>query len=104
MEDTPGVEISKYFQEAHNFIEEGRAKNCKVLVHCEGGISRSPTIVIAYLMRYNGMTLKDALEHVSQKRPIISPNMGFMNELKKYEQCLEEEGKLKKRESIGCDQ
>lgn len=88
MEDVPGIEISKYFKEAHEFIEDARAKNCKILVHCEGGISRSPTIVISYLMKYNRMTLKEAMEHVSQQRPIICPNMGFMSELKKFEECL----------------
>jgi len=88
MEDIPEFEISKYFDEAHEFIEEARAKNCKILVHCEGGISRSPTIVISYLMKYNSMTLTEAMEHVSQKRPIICPNMGFMNELRKFEATL----------------
>jgi len=91
MEDISDVEISKYFQEAHDFIEEARANDCKILVHCEGGISRSPTIVIAYLMKYHKMTLKEAMEHVSEKRPIISPNLGFMNELRKFEAALLQE-------------
>jgi len=91
LEDASYVEISNFFNEAHAFIEVARSKNCKVLVHCEGGISRSPTIVISYLMKYHNMTLKQAMEHVSEKRPIISPNMGFMNELRKFEAMLQQE-------------
>jgi len=91
LEDMSEADISTYFNEAHEFIEEARVKHSKVLVHCEGGISRSPTIVIAYLMKYHNMPLKEALLHVSSRRPIISPNMGFMNELRKYEACLQQE-------------
>jgi len=88
MEDNTSVQISQYFNEAHEFIEQARVKKCKVLVHCEGGISRSPTIVISYLMKYCNMTLREATEHVSTRRPMICPNLGFVNELRKFEGSL----------------
>ena len=39
--------ISKFFDETYNFIENGET----VFVHCSAGVSRSATLLIAYLMR-----------------------------------------------------
>jgi protein-tyrosine phosphatase len=62
--------------------EQVRKENKKVVVHCEVGMSRSPTIVISYLMKYQNMTLREAYNHVKKRRPIVSPNMGMYGELK----------------------
>lgn len=42
------------------------------------GISRSATIVIAYLIKSNLIGAKEALDYVEKKRPIIFPNNGFL--------------------------
>jgi protein-tyrosine phosphatase len=47
-----------------------------VLCHCLVGMSRSVTVVIAYLMLMKGMTLRDAAGLVKDKRPIAYPNLG----------------------------
>ena len=57
-------------------------------VHCEMGISRSATIVIAYLMNKRKMTLFDAYRYVLERRPVIRPNSSFMKQLKDYEKRL----------------
>lgn len=51
------------------------------MVHCFAGVSRSATIVIAFLMQECGMSLKDAYNHVKQKRYFIHPNDGFKRQL-----------------------
>ncbi|EGD87880.2 hypothetical protein H113_04388 [Trichophyton rubrum MR1459] len=56
-----------------------------VLVHCEGGVSRSPTMVIAYLMRKYGKSRDAVLAEVKGKRK-IRPNPGFMDQLEVWEQ------------------
>lgn len=54
----------------------------KILVHCLAGISRSPMVVAAYLMKQKGMTLKEALGQIIRARPQVSPNAGFLQQLK----------------------
>jgi atypical dual specificity phosphatase len=60
----------------------------KILVHCYAGISRSPTVVAAYLMKRKGMTLKAALGQIIRVRSQISPNAGFLQQLKEMEMEL----------------
>ena len=38
-----------------------------VLVHCEAGISRSTTVVLAYLIKHKNYTLKDAYIHTKSQ-------------------------------------
>jgi len=58
------------------------------LVHCAAGISRSSTIVIAYLMQAMQFSLTEAFKYVREKRPIISPNDGFSRQLQVYQDIL----------------
>lgn len=60
----------------------------RILVHCQAGISRSPMVVTAYLMKRKGMTLKAALGQIIHVRPQIRPNAGFLQQLKEMEMQL----------------
>lgn len=64
--------------ECVDFIDQRRQATERVLVHCVAGISRSATISIAYTMKL----------FVKQKRPEISPNLGFMGQLLEYQRAL----------------
>ena len=55
-----------------------------VQVHCFMGISRSTTVVVAYLIATTQMTPRDALAAVRSKRTIVRPNRGFMSQLEAY--------------------
>lgn len=48
------------------------------------GISRSSTIVMAYLIATTKMTPHEALATVRSKRAIVRPNRGFMSQLQEY--------------------
>lgn len=48
--DNSAQEIKKFFAESIDFIHDARLNNGNVLVHCLAGISRSTTLVIAYIM------------------------------------------------------
>lgn len=51
------------------------------LVHCAAGISRSASLVIAYLMYRYGLRAVEARERLVAVRPRISPNSGFWDQL-----------------------
>ena len=72
-------DIKKYFDETNEFIDQVKQQNGKVLVHCQAGISRSPTIVIAYLMKMNNISYDIAFQTLKSKREIISPNISFIS-------------------------
>ena len=76
--------IIQYFKECFSFIEG----NDKIFIHCAAGMSRSPTIVIAYLMWKKHIFLDEAIKIVREKRPLISPNSNFMNQLKIFQELL----------------
>nr|XP_020442207.1 dual specificity protein phosphatase 5 [Monopterus albus] len=85
VEDSHMADISSHFQEAIEFIDHVRQSGGKVLVHCEAGISRSPTICMAYIMRTQQVQLDAAFEIIKQRRSIISPNFSFMGQLLQFE-------------------
>ena len=86
VDDFEDVNIIKYFKECIDFIE----KSDKVFVHCMCGISRSPSIVIAYLMWKTHCSYFDAYFFVKNRRPFIGPNNGFIKQLQIFENLLKE--------------
>lgn len=89
-EDSASFNLLKHFDEALEFMTEHMKKG-SVYVHCFAGISRSATIVIAYLMKENGWPMEAAFKFVIKKRNIISPNPGFERQLETFEKKLTRE-------------
>lgn len=54
-----------------SIINDSVSSKDTVYVHCKNGHGRSPSLVIAYLMRFRGMTYEDAHSLVKEKRPEI---------------------------------
>ncbi|XP_016883144.1 dual specificity protein phosphatase 15 isoform X2 [Homo sapiens] len=82
--DTPEVPIKKHFKECINFIHCCRLNGGNCLVHCFAGISRSTTIVTAYVMTVTGLGWRDVLEAIKATRPIANPNPGFRQQLEEF--------------------
>lgn len=78
--DLPESDILQAVKTCLEIIELHKSKN--ILVHCNAGVSRSATIVIAYLMSKDKISYEEAYEKVKQIRPCIKPNEGFARQLK----------------------
>lgn len=83
LSDQPKSDMLSYFDETDLFIKEGISKGA-VLVHCYFGVSRSATVIIAYLMKKYKITYHEAFEQVKSRRSIVFPNQGFVSQLKIY--------------------
>lgn len=66
-----------------------------VLVHCVAGVSRSSSCTIAFLIKYENFTLKEAVEAVKRARPVVMPNEGFWRAL------CQIEARLTGKETVG---
>jgi dual specificity phosphatase 12 len=80
--DHVNAPICTYFIEAIKFIQEALENGGSVYVHCYAGISRSPTIIAAYLIKTHSMDVEKALELIRSRRPCADPNPGFMKALR----------------------
>jgi protein-tyrosine phosphatase len=58
------------------------------IVHCKAGISRSVTVVLAYLIIYKNYTYNEAYLFVQRKRNIIYPNDFYRQLLKDLEKTF----------------
>ena len=86
--DSEKENIKQYFKDSSDFIDEGIKNGGNVLVHCHAGVSRSSTILIAYIMKSKKMKLNDDIELKKTKREKVNPNNGFIGQLKDYEKEL----------------
>lgn len=86
--DLPSFNIKNIFDECYLYIENIRLFNRRVFVHCNAGISRSPTIILAYVMKHLKIGFEDAFKLIKETRSTINPNAGFVSQLKDYEDNL----------------
>lgn len=85
MSDYGDSDVFEVGKSCFSFIDSARKNNENILVHCRGGLNRSPTIVIAYLMVKLKMTLNEAYYLVKNKREKITPHKNYIDQLKLYE-------------------
>ncbi|CAF0981537.1 unnamed protein product [Adineta ricciae] len=88
-DDCTSFDMSPYFEQACQFIDEARQAGGRVLVHCACGVSRSSTICCAYLIRHHSMSVEEALIHLRSRRHIIRPNAAFLRQLIQYSELID---------------
>ncbi|KAK4047764.1 tyrosine/serine/threonine protein phosphatase pps1 [Microbotryomycetes sp. JL221] len=94
--------IRPHMDTALDFIEQARWQGGKVLVHCRVGVSRSASIVIAYLMKFIELDLASSYLLTRSRRLniLIQPNLPFMAVLHAFEaDLLRQRRKLARQES-----
>uniref|UniRef100_A0A8C9F7P5 Dual specificity protein phosphatase n=1 Tax=Pavo cristatus TaxID=9049 RepID=A0A8C9F7P5_PAVCR len=82
-EDSPNFDLSIYFYPVARYIRAA-LNSPRVLVHCAMGISRSATLVLAFLMICEDMPLAEAIQAVRSHRGIC-PNSGFLEQLRELD-------------------
>lgn len=104
--DNQGFKIINFLDEATDFIQmalntkrihdsfsKKKSKNT-VFVHCSDGISRSSTVVIAFLMKFHKLNFETAFSIVKKSRKKAMPNLGFVIQLRKFEKKLQKNWKI----------
>ena len=92
--DENNVNISDIFAKTNKIIASCVNSKVPILVHCQEGMSRSVTIVMAYLIyKYNLTNVAGVLKAIQTKREVANPNYGFRKQLAIY---AKEINKLKK--------
>lgn len=86
IDDSPSVNIAKWFDDCSDFIMAHRLMNQKVLVHCHAGMSRSVSLTCAFLINLFCCDEVRALFWIRDKRPCINVNPGFLRQLTAYGQ------------------
>ncbi|KAE8698936.1 Protein-tyrosine-phosphatase MKP1 [Hibiscus syriacus] len=81
LQDTPSEDITSILYDVFDYFEDVREQGGKVLVHCCQGVSRSSSLVIAYLMWREGQSFEDAFQYVKAARGVTNPNTGFAFQL-----------------------
>lgn len=86
IDDSNIDDIYTYFDLFSALIITSLKENKKILVHCYAGISRSVSIILAFLIKYANMSVNNGLKKIKKIRNIIQPNQSFLKQLYLYEQ------------------
>ncbi|PPR84206.1 hypothetical protein GOBAR_AA36513 [Gossypium barbadense] len=81
LQDSPSEDITSILYDVFDYFEHVREQSGRVFVHCCQGVSRSTSLVIAYLMWREGQSFDGAFQYVKAARGIADPNMGFACQL-----------------------
>lgn len=88
LRDSMDEDIFSVLDECVRLIDSIVKSGGRILVHCVAGVSRSATVCIAYLIKIEHMSLREAHQHVLECRDVVFPNKGFWRALIQYEESV----------------
>jgi len=88
IKDTPEFDLSSYLFVAFEFIQTALDMDGKVFIHCNQGISRAPSILLAYYIWRYKVELEPCLEKLKVIYPKAEPNLGFMIHLGVFQKLV----------------
>ena len=81
--------IAKDLYDWTELIHMANTSGKRVLVHCQCGVSRSASLIVAYIMRYEKLHLNDAYNKLKLIAKDVSPNMGLIFQLMEWDELLQ---------------
>ena len=91
--DETNFNLISFLEQSNDFINKAKLSGGNILIHCKMGRSRSVSLVIAYLIKYQGYNFNNALNFIKSKRNQINPNKGFIEQLKQFENTIKTRNK-----------
>lgn len=88
IDDKPTSNIAQYFPQTNLLIASAIAAQQTIYICCDRGVSRSPTIVLAYFIFIYGWTYEYALRWLKQFRGVVNSNSGFADQLRAHQRAL----------------
>lgn len=80
--------IVKDLKKLTELMHKATLQHKRILIHCQCGVSRSASLMVAYIMRYCNMSLNDAYNKLKSIAKDISPNMGLIFQLMEWNEEL----------------
>lgn len=78
----------------------GQKTQKRILIHCSAAISRSPTLIAAYLISAHDLTLRQSLGMIIRARPAVNPNPELFRQLKELEVRFRGSGSMEGVENL----
>jgi len=88
MHDGGRSDLEDIMRKTAGFMEEAQRPGNRLLVHCKEGHNRSPTLVIAWLMKTGKQTLFKSYKFVYEKRNVIHPHIKYISQLREMEKSM----------------
>ena len=85
VKDNKNTTLPSEFYQTVDTLHQELQKGHRVLVHCHHGRSRSVSLIISYLLKYNPTeypTFRVAYDSIKRKKPIINLNTDFATQIR----------------------
>jgi len=83
--DEEDTDILSHLPAALSFVQGSLEAGRKLLVHCRHGVSRSATVILAWVMASESKSVTTAMAQLASVRPQCRPNPGFWRQLNLFQ-------------------
>ncbi|CCK71965.1 tyrosine/serine/threonine protein phosphatase MSG5 KNAG_0I01800 [Huiozyma naganishii CBS 8797] len=80
--------ISEDLNRLTEIMHRATLQGKRILIHCQCGVSRSASLIVAYIMRYDNLSLNEAYGKLKSVAKDVSPNMGLIFQLMEWNDVL----------------
>lgn len=87
--DSAESDLTPLFADITDIIQQHIELGRSILVHCQGGINRSPMFVLAYLCRYCTMSIDEGMQYIKERRPSVRFQPHYVFQLQSWLLTLE---------------